>query len=65
MAPELRQNSGRMIEEIRRVGISLVTEFNKLASASEEGLQSDEEALRAIHLKMRALSERVSKLEGN
>ena len=60
----LREDRNRIMEEIRTVETSLLTEFHKWASPSEARQRTHAAALRAIDLEMEALSERVSKLEG-
>jgi hypothetical protein len=62
---DLRENNIRITEQIRSVETSLLTEFHKWASPSEARQRTHAAALRAIDLEMEALSERVSKLEGN
>ena len=62
---QFRENWDRTTEEIRRVETSLLTEFHKWASPSEARQRTHAAAIKAIDLEMEALSERVSKLEGN
>jgi hypothetical protein len=53
-----------IIEQLRTIETSLLTEFHKWASPLEARQRTHTATLRAIDLEMESLSGRVSKLEG-
>jgi hypothetical protein len=49
---------------LQHLETTLLTEFRKLASLTDAQQRANTEALQAIHLRMKVLSDRVAKLEG-
>ncbi|MBL8234573.1 MAG: hypothetical protein JNL98_39105 [Bryobacterales bacterium] len=52
-----------ILEQLRNVETTLLSEFHKWASPTEARLRTHTAALRAIDLEMESISDRVTKLE--
>jgi len=59
-----KEDKNWIIEQLRTIETSLLTEFHKWASPLEARQRTHTATLRAIDLEMESLSGRVSKLEG-
>jgi len=53
-----------MDARLEKVGTTLLTEFHKWASPVEARQRSHSAAMRAFHLELEAVSDRVKKIEG-